>query len=112
MKAQEMLKLLENGGQQLGEQLPQHMEKFWNFAEQAKAEGALGKKEKALIALAVVMVKRCEHCMVRNLQDAIDAGVTREELAELCTLVMLLDGGPGFASSAFLLDKYDELNAE
>ncbi len=109
MKAEEMLNQLQKGHQELEKSIPETMERFWNFAEKAKEEGLLSKREKALAALAAVMAKSCERCIVRNLQDAISAGISREELAELCGLMMVLDGGPGFANSAFLLEKYDEL---
>lgn len=109
MDAKAHLKRLENGGKELGEHFPEHMEKFWAFAEKVKEEGNLSKREKALIAISAVLAKHCESCIVRNLQDAIDAGITKEELKELCILLMLTDGGPGFAHSAFLLEKYDEL---
>ena len=112
MKAQEMLELLERGGQQLQKEVPEHMEKFWSFAEKVKEEGNLSKREKALIAVATVAAKHCEVCIVRNLKDAIETGITKEELAELCTIIMLVDGGPGFAHCTFLLEKYDELIEE
>ena len=112
MNANEMLKLLENGSNEMGEYLPEAMEKFWAFAEKTKEEGALNKREKSLIALGAAVAKHCECCIVRNLQDAIEAGISKKELAELCNILMLLDGGPGFAHSAFLLEKYDELKAD
>jgi len=110
LQAQELLKMLEEGGDGLQQEIPEHMEKFWSFAEKVKEEGKLTPKEKSLIILAAVAIKRCEGCMVNNLQHALEAGVSREELAELCSILMLVDGGPGFASSAFLLEKFKELS--
>lgn len=109
MEAQKILKMLEDASKELQKYVPEQMDRFWAFAEKVKEEANLSKREKALITLSAAMVKRCEPCVVRNLQEAIDAGITKKELVELCTLVILLDGGPGFAASAFLLEKYDEL---
>jgi AhpD family alkylhydroperoxidase len=109
LQAQEMLKMLEAGSKKLQDLIPEQMDRFWSFGEKVKETGHLSKREKSLIALAVVAVKRCEPCVARNLKDAIDAGVKIEDLAELCGLIMLLDGGPGFAAGTFLLEKYEEL---
>ncbi len=109
MKYQEYLNQLDQGSKELQSSTPGVMEKFWSFAEKVKEGGNLSGKEKALIALSAAAVKHCESCMVRNLQDALDAGITKAELAELCNIVMLLDGGPGFASSSFLMEKFEQM---
>ena len=109
MNSKEILESLQNGSEKFEKKMPEQMEKFWAFANSVKEEGKLSKKEKTLIAIAAVTAKHCESCIVRNLQDAIDIGITKDELAELCCVLMLMDGGPGFSHGVFLLEKYDEL---
>ncbi len=38
------------------------------------------------------------------------AGASKEEIMETCSVIMLLNGGPGVAYSSYLVEKYEELS--
>ena len=111
MNAKETIENLTNSVEGLSKKLPEQMDNFQNFAESVISDGALSAKMKLIIAVSVAITKRCEYCIVMNLKKAIDAGVTKEELLEACSVVMLLDGGPAMAYTTFLEEKYDELTS-
>ncbi|SDM14770.1 carboxymuconolactone decarboxylase family protein [Halarsenatibacter silvermanii] len=108
-KADELLAELESGHEKLGEEISEEMKDFRDFAENVHSEGALSAKQKSLIALGAAAVKQCKYCIVKNLQEAIERGATRNEIAETCSVIMLLNGGPGSAYSGFIMEKFDEL---
>jgi AhpD family alkylhydroperoxidase len=57
-------------------------------------DGALGRKEKELIALAIAVVKRCDGCIASHARSAARLGATRHEVAEALGVALLMDGGP------------------
>ena len=59
------------------------MKKFFDYYNAATGEdGALTKREKALIALAVAHVKQCPYCIEIHTQRAKKAGCSEAEIAE------------------------------
>ncbi|SJZ35898.1 carboxymuconolactone decarboxylase family protein [Selenihalanaerobacter shriftii] len=109
MKADEVLEGLVKGQDELKEEIPEQMKKFKDFSKSVMKDGALSKKQKKLIALGAALAKRCDYCIVKNLNEAIELEASKEEILEAASVVMLLDGGPGVAYSTFLLEKYNEL---
>jgi len=66
-------------------------------------EGAIDLKTKHLIVLAISLYSRCEYCIVEHVQLALEAGASREELAETAFLAGLMGGGPTVACCASIL---------
>ena len=60
----------------------------------AMAPGALDKKTKELIALAISVSMQCDGCIASHARGAATAGATREETAEALGVAILLNGGP------------------
>jgi AhpD family alkylhydroperoxidase len=60
----------------------------------AMADGALGTKEKELIALAIAVVKQCDGCIAAHARGAAKQGATPDEVAEALGVALLMDGGP------------------
>ena len=77
-----------------------------------KEGGALDFKTIELISIAVAVARKCEPCMLSHVECAVQAGVTREELAAALNTTILLCGGPGWAYSAKALDAFDQMSAE
>src|SRR6056297_492081 len=76
----------------------------------ALAEGALGTKEKELIALAIGISKQCNDCIGFHVKAAIRAGATREEVAETVNVCVLMNGGPGYMYGAKAIEAFDQLS--
>ena len=67
------------------------------FAETHKGvmiDGAIDRKTKELIALAVGVNMRCEGCILSHARSAIRAGATMSEIGEAVGVSILLGGGP------------------
>jgi len=66
---------------------------YQHFSNIAKQQTVLDMKTKELIRLAVSSVFRCKHCTEHHINDAIDAGATKEEVAEAILLSSLQAAG-------------------
>jgi AhpD family alkylhydroperoxidase len=58
------------------------------------ADGALPRRTKELIALAIAVVKGCDGCIASHAKGAARHGASLEEVAEALSVTMLMDGGP------------------
>lgn len=61
-------------------------------------DGALPTKTKRLIALGIIISNQCGYCVEQQLKATINAGATKEEIAELLGVVLLTSGAPAVAS--------------
>ncbi len=96
------LKKLKN----IGESAPESMQAFKAFDELALKEGAIPKKYKELIALAVALTTQCSYCLEVHRKAAIKAGATNEELAETVFIASALRAGAALTHGTHLfMDK-------
>ena len=96
----------------LAEAAPEVMKAFGSAAEAMGKERALTLKTKELIALMLALSARCVPCIMVHAQKAINAGVTREEVAEAIEVAILMGGGPASSYGGIVLDIYDQLKAK
>ena len=66
--------------------------------------GKLDRKTKELIAVACTYMTRCPYCIEGHAKAALDAGATKEELAEVIQIAMALSSGAAIAHRNFALD--------
>ena len=62
--------------------------------KQALQGGALSRKVKALVALAVAVHSGCEVSVAYHLHNALEAGATREEVTEAVEVAVLVQSEP------------------
>ena len=74
-------------------------------------DGAVSLKTKELIAVALSVQNRCEMCIMSHVQNAINAGVTREELVDALGVCVLMGGGPNQSYASIALEVYDQYKA-
>ena len=105
---QDLLSRLAVSRGKLGRQLRQlqHYEMFKRSLYQGKE---LTMKEKSLIALAIAVVKQCEYCIAVHLKEALEAGVSDEEIFEACGIAILMGGGPALGYSTFVQEALEAL---
>ncbi|HHU10382.1 MAG TPA: carboxymuconolactone decarboxylase family protein [Intrasporangiaceae bacterium] len=83
---------------------------YKGFAETHKAalgDGVLDTKTKELIALAISVSKQCDGCIASHARGAATAGATREEVAEMIGVTILMNGGPGTVYGPRALAAFD-----
>jgi len=108
----ELYKYLEERLTQLGTELPGPMTGFARLHRKTMDDGALSRKVKEMMALAISMVVGCEGCIAYHVHDAVEAGATRPELLEAVGVGLLMGGGPGSIYAAHALDAIDQFLAE
>lgn len=82
------------GLQLLTEYKPKLMGKVQAFMGEAMQPGLLDKKEKERIALGMAMTQQCHYCIALHVRACKLAGVTVEEIMEVCGVAIMMGGGP------------------
>jgi len=72
--------------------------------------GALGQKEKEMIAIAIGITSHCSDCIGFHMRSALRAGMTRVELAEVIGVSMAMGGGPAYMYGAMAIEAFDQLS--
>jgi len=69
---------------------------FTNLNETALQPGALDRKTKTLMCLAIGIAHGSEYCVTARAAQAVEAGATREELLETASVGLLMGGSLAF----------------
>jgi AhpD family alkylhydroperoxidase len=87
----------------LGKGASKAMEAFWAFDKAALADGAVPKKYKELIAVAVALTTQCPYCLELHRGAAEAAGATQEELAETALVAAALRAGAAVTHASHVI---------
>lgn len=77
----------------LAELAPEATAAYWAYDKAAYAAGAIPKKYKELMAIAVALTTQCSYCIEVHRQAALKAGVTDQELAETVHVAAAIRSG-------------------
>lgn len=91
--------------------IPDVMKGFSALASAATRDGALDKKTKELIALAIGVAARCDGCIGFHVQALVKLGVTKAELEETLGMAVYMGGGPSLMYSANAMAAFEEFSA-
>ena len=72
---------------------PDLFEKFMSWYEACQADGALTRREKALIGLAVAHAIQCPYCIDSYAQNCLEAGSNIEQMTEAIHMASAIRGG-------------------
>lgn len=89
----------------LGKNAQGAMKAFQALDQAALGEGAIPKKYKELMAIAVALTTQCPYCLEIHKDHAIAAGATQEELAETTFVAAALRAGAAVVHGTHLMDK-------
>lgn len=92
---------------ELKEYAPEDAKAFFNFTMNAGADGVLTVKEKELIATASALITACPYCIETHVQQAKEAGATKQEISEIVFIASALQAGSAFSKTAKVLQKFD-----
>ncbi|PZU56120.1 MAG: carboxymuconolactone decarboxylase [Brevundimonas sp.] len=87
---------------------PEPMQAFSALAKGATADGAVDKKTKEMIALAIGVAQRCDGCIGFHARALTDLGATRDEIAEVMAMCVYMGGGPALMYAADALRAFDQ----
>lgn len=105
---QDMLKANQADGRELRDLIPDTYAGFNQMHKAAFDDGALSSATKELIAVAIAVSDECEGCIAAHTRNAVRYGATEQEFAEMLSVVMLMNGGPGTVYSPKALAAYRE----
>ena len=71
-------------------------------------DGVLTTKVKELIALGIAVCATCDYCIAIHVKKCFDAGATKDEIAEVLGVAILMGGGPALTYSTFAAQAIDE----
>jgi AhpD family alkylhydroperoxidase len=93
----------------LKQQAPDIPRAFGGMFAALMKPGALGAKEKELIALGISIALRCEPCIWSHVEKCLKAGATREEILEAGGVAVVMQGGPSYTYIPRVLEALDHL---
>jgi alkylhydroperoxidase/carboxymuconolactone decarboxylase family protein len=94
----------------IGEGSPELAEKFFAYYGAVFAEGALSKREKALIALAVAHTVQCPYCIEAYSKECLQQGSDVEQMTEAVHVATAIRGGSSLIHGLQMLDHTDKLS--
>ena len=72
-------------------------------------DGALSRKVKRLIAMAVALGIGCMPCIIAQTKQAVEAGATKEEVLEAASVLLAIQGTSGYSESWRVVKILEEL---
>ena len=87
---------------------PMETRAFLGFLQKAEAGKALDLRTKELINVALGVAAQCEWCIAFHVQQAAEAGATRDELIEAGFMAVIMHGGPAYMYMTPLMQAIDE----
>lgn len=91
-------------------EIPDVMNAFGALSQAAAKDGALDKKTKELIALALGIAGHCDGCIGFHTQTLVKLGTTREEFLETLGMAIYMGGGPSLMYAAEALQAFEEFS--
>jgi AhpD family alkylhydroperoxidase len=93
---------------QLRSNMPEVMQAFGLLSAAATKDGALDKKTKELIALALGVASHCDGCIGFHTQSLVRLGASKQELMETLSMAIYMGGGPSLMYAADAINAFDQ----
>ncbi|MCG6190270.1 carboxymuconolactone decarboxylase family protein [Maribellus maritimus] len=104
----DIYKKVYSGMGELAKENPELMKGFGMLHKTNSSDGALTKKEKELLAVAIAIVVHCEGCIACHVKDALQSGATHNQIVEAIGVAILMGGGPALVYGTMALDALKE----
>jgi AhpD family alkylhydroperoxidase len=95
----------------LAEDIPGTVKAFSDLVGAATQDEALSKKVKELIAFGIAITVRCDGCIAAHASSVLEAGATRQEVAEMIGVAILMGGGPSSVYGVEAMRAYEQCAA-
>ncbi len=89
---------------------PGVMKSFGDLGRYAMSDGALDKKTKELMALALGVAAHCDPCIGYHTQALVKLGASRQELDETLGVAVYMGGGPSLMYAASAIAAFEEFS--
>lgn len=108
----EFTKRISGDLRKLHKDIPDTMKAFSALAQAATRDGALDKKTKELIALALGVAARCDGCIGFHTETLVKLGATRQEVEETLGMAVYMGGGPSLMYAADAISAYEQFEKQ
>ena len=88
------------------------MQAFSALAQAATRDGALARKTKELIALALGVAARCDGCIGFHTETLVKLGATRQEVEETLGMAIYMGGGPSLMYAADAISAFEQFEKQ
>lgn len=92
--------------------IPETMQGFSALAQAATKPGALDRKTKELIALAIGVATHCDGCIGFHTEALVRLGATRLEVEEALGMAIYMGGGPSLMYAADALAAFEQFTPQ
>lgn len=106
----DLIKNISSNLKTLRSDIPETMQGFSSMAKAATHDGALDKKTKELIALAIGVSTRCDGCIGFHMEALVRLGATKEEIEETLGMAIYMGGGPSLMYAADAMAAYEQFS--
>ncbi|MBR0777131.1 carboxymuconolactone decarboxylase family protein [Bradyrhizobium diazoefficiens] len=96
----------------LRKDIPDTMQGFSAMARAATSDGALDKKTKELMALALGVAAHCDGCIGFHTEALVKLGATREEIEETLGMAVYMGGGPSLMYAADAIAAFEQFQQQ
>ena len=96
----------------LRQDIPDTMKAFSALAQAATRDGALDKKTKELIALALGVAAHCDACIGFHMKALVRLGATKAQVEEALGMAVYMGGGPSLMYAADALSAYEQFEKQ
>jgi len=96
----------------LRKDIPDAMQGFSALAQAASREGALDKKTKELMALALGVAAHCDGCIGFHAEALVKLGATRQEVEETLGMAVYMGGGPSLMYAADAIAAFEQFEEQ
>jgi 4-carboxymuconolactone decarboxylase len=93
----------------IGQQRPELGAKFFDYYRAVMGEGALSRREKCLMALAVAHALQCPYCIDAYTKGSLEAGADLDQMTEAVHVACAIRGGASLVHGLQMRDQHDEL---
>ncbi|UFZ05144.1 carboxymuconolactone decarboxylase family protein [Bradyrhizobium ontarionense] len=108
----EICKDLSGNLKTLRKDIPDVMQGFSALAKAASSDGALDKKTKELIALAIGVAVRCDGCIGFHAEALVRMGASRQEVEETLGMAIYMGGGPSLMYAADAIAAFEQFQQQ
>jgi 4-carboxymuconolactone decarboxylase len=95
---------------EIGKHKPELFEKFMAWYQACQDEGAVTKREKALIGLAVAHTIQCPYCIDAFTQSCLENGSNIEQMTEAIHLASAIRGGASLIHGIQAHNAHDKIS--
>jgi AhpD family alkylhydroperoxidase len=99
-------------GRKLADHAPEMHRSYWQTHRAALKDGALDRRTKELIGLALAVAMQCDVCIAFHVRDCVRAGCTREEMYDALNVAVMEGAGAAMVYAGYAVEAIDEYLAD